>query len=121
MTMRKLLISLTAVGLLGAAPIAAQATPDRSASLQPGRAAPGADLGFGRMWRFHDRHGAWRDGGKRCPTCRIQRGGSSTAGQGTTGGGLDVERAVPEPGAAMLFALGALAVRAGARRRLCDQ
>src|SRR5512134_582790 len=109
--MRKLLISLTAVGLLGSAPTAAQGTPDRGTSFHPMRAAAdGPDLRFGRMSRFHDQPGAWRDGGKRCPTCRVHR--ESIVRESIA------ERATPEPGAAILFALGALAVQAGVRRRL---
>ena len=119
--MRKLLISLTAVGLLGAVPTVTQATPDRSASFQPRRAAVEGDLRFGRMSRFHDQPGAWRDGGKRCPTCGPQREGTGSAAQRTAGGGVEIERAVPEPGAAVLFALGALAVGARSRRHLRDR
>jgi hypothetical protein len=119
--MRKLLISLTAVGLLGAAPTVSQATPDRSTSLQPRRAAEAGDLRFGRMSRFHDQPGAWRDGGKRCPTCRPDREATGSAGQRAAAGGVEIERAVPEPGAAVLFALGALAVGARSRRHLRDR
>lgn len=113
--MRRLLISLTAAGLLGAGPVVAQATPDRAASLQPARDADARGVRFEGMARFHDQRGAWRDGGKRCPTCRVNRGnaGAEPAVPGTGVPGP----AVPEPGAAVLFALGALAVQARAGRR----
>jgi len=119
--MRTLLISLTAAGLLGTGPLVAQATPDRAGTLQPGRDADARGVGFEGMARFHDQRGAWRDGGdKRCPTCRVYRGnvGAEPAVPGTGVPGPEAPApAVPEPGAAVLFALGALAVRARAGRR----